>query len=184
MQLSGRLTHLIERETVLGATFGGFLSANGARSWFADSQVRLNAGQGWSLAAAWRQGWTNISPGGTRIGSDHLRSSAWSFDLTKSGLFGQRDRFGLRLAQPLRVTGGGLTVHLPVSYDYATLLAGYADQRINLAPGGHETDLEAAWSLPIRGGTLATNLYWRGQPGNIAAAPDDVGAAIRLTLGL
>jgi subtilisin family serine protease len=184
LALSGRVTNLIERDTVLGASFNGFLGTNGARSWFADTQAQLDAGKGWMVSAAWRNGWTRVGPGGTRLGADHLRTSAWSFDVTKAGLFGRRDRFGVRVAQPLRVTRGGFNVHLPTSYDYATLTAGYADQRINLAPSGHETDIEAVWSVPLRNGTLSSNLYLRKQPGNIAAAPDDVGAAIRLTFGL
>ena len=184
LKLAGRVTNLLESDTVLGGTFTGFLGAKGAQSWFADSQADLRLGKGWGLAAAWRRGWTQVGPGGARLGRDHLRTSAWSLDLTKAGLFRARDRFGLRMAQPLRVTGGGFDVHLPVSYDYATRSAGFADQRINLTPSGRETDIEAAWSVPLRNGSLSTNIYWRNQPGNVAAAPNDIGAAIRLSWGL
>jgi hypothetical protein len=63
-------------------------------------------------------------------------------------------------------------------------VTGTATSIINLAPTGREIDAEAAWARPLGAGWLSANLYWRTQPGHIAAAPDDLGAAIRFTLGL
>ena len=34
-----------------------------------------------------------------------------------------------------------------------------------------------------QGGWLTSNLYWRRDPGNFASLPDDVGGAVRFTLG-
>jgi hypothetical protein len=43
---------------------------------------------------------------------------------------------------------------------------------------------DSVWSTRIGRGSVSTNLFWRRDPGNIAAAPDDAGVAVRYTLGL
>ena len=59
----------------------------------------------------------------------------------------------------------------------------YADQRLNLAPTGREIDLEASYARMLLGGRIDANLFWRRDPGNFAAAPDDKGAALRWRVG-
>ena len=56
--------------------------------------------------------------------------------------------------------------------------------RLKLAPDGREIDGEAAYARPVGSGFLSLNSFWRKEAGNIAAAPDDIGAAVRFTLGL
>ena len=54
---------------------------------------------------------------------------------------------------------------------------------MTLAPSGREVDIEARYSRPFAGGDLQANLYWRRDPSNIAALPDDRGVALRYALG-
>lgn len=182
--LSVRATNLIERETVLGGRFDAFYGSPGARSWFADLGASWTPARDWTLSAAWRQGWTRIGAGGARLGTDRLRSSAWSFDASKARLFTADDRLGLRIAQPLRVSGGGFDLTLPTSYDIWSGATTTRVSRLNLAPTGREIDVEAAYARALWGGFVSGNLFWRNDPGNIEAAPSDVGAAVRFTLGL
>jgi subtilisin family serine protease len=182
--LSARATYVSEGNTLLGARFDGFLGANGARTWFADVSADVALGSDWQASAALRQGFTRIGAGGARLGTDHIRSSSWSFDVSKSHLFDPSDRFAFRIAQPLRVTGGGFDVTLARSYDYATTLTTFGTQRVNLTPKGREIDVEALYAREMAGGLLSANLYFRRDPGNFATAPGDYGAAIRFTLGL
>ncbi len=167
LRLSGGLSRLDEGRTLLGARFGPLFGVNGGTTWFADSRADWRLGGGWSLAAAGRMGWSGVAD---------LRTSAFSIDLAKGG-------FTLRLAQPLRVDSGGFDLRLPVGYDYATGAVTLADQRLNLSPDGRELDLEASYSRLLLGGRLDANLFWRREPGHYAAAPDDVGAAMRWRLG-
>lgn len=94
------------------------------------------------------------------------------------------DRLAFRIAQPLRVSSGGLNLNLPDSYDYTSLTATSANRFLSLAPSGREIAREVSWSVPIAGGHLGTNLYWRTEPGHRAAVGDDLGIAIRFALGL
>ncbi len=174
---------LAEEATVLGAKFGPIYGGQGARSLFFDAGASTKLGAGWSLGAQWRQGWTWADTGGRIAGGSLLKSNAWSLDASRSGVFTGNDSLSFRIAQPLRVATGGLNLNLPVDYDYATLTPQYGLRTLNLAPEGREIDAEAAWRVPLGAGTVTTNAFYRKDPGNIAAMPDDIGAAIRFTLG-
>jgi hypothetical protein len=179
LRLTGGVTRLTEDRTTLGAHFGPLFGGGGSSSWFADLRADWRVGGGWSLAAAARQGWTRAPAAGLMTGGATIRSNAFSLDLAKTGVFGSGDRFGFRLAQPLRVASGGLGLRLPISYDYESGAVGYAQQRLNLAPTGREIDMEASYARMLLGGRMDANLFWRRDPGNFAAAPDDMGAAFR-----
>ncbi len=80
---------------------------------FLDVEARHDFGGGWSTGLAARRGWTSFAGGSFETG-------AYGIDLTKTGLLGDGDQFGLRIAQPLRVEHGGFAMLLPTAYDYAT----------------------------------------------------------------
>ena len=172
-----------EKDTVLGARFGSVYGGGGATSLFVDAGARFDLGRGWDVGGQWRQGWTWATPGGRIEAGSLLKSSAWSLDAGKLGVLGARDSFALRVSQPLRVSSGGLALNLPIGYDYATLATEYGVRNLNLAPNGREIDVEGVYGVPLSAGRLTTNVYYRRQAGNIAAMPDDIGGAIRFTLG-
>jgi len=163
------------------ATLGGTVNPNGqATSWFLDAGLRWEMGQGWTLGGSLRKGWTMADVRGGLSGNGSIRTNAFAGDIGKTGIFGRFDSFGLRLAQPLRVASGGIDLRLPTNYDYDTLsVSEWTTQRLNLAPTGREIDLEARYGLPLWGGGLQTNLFWRKDPGNYADLSDDVGGALR-----
>jgi hypothetical protein len=147
-----------------------------------DLAADVAAGGGWTIGARWRQGWTRAAPGITAIAAGRLTSDAFAVDASGRGVFLRGDRLGLRIAQPLRVSSGSYRLSLPVAYDYASGGVGYAERRLDLAPDGRERDVELAYGRKFGPGWIDTNLYVRREPGNIAAAPADLGAALRLTM--
>lgn len=178
------LARLSERNTVLGAQFDTSLGAARATSWFVDTGARIEIGEGWSFGGSARQGWTTPVLRGGFAGDGSIRTSAFSADIGKEGLFG-RDTAGLRIAQPLRVTSGGIDLSLPTYWDYAAgQVTSWTAQRLNLAPQGREIDVEARYAFSLGGGDLQTNLFWRRDPGNWATLPDDYGVALRYSVGL
>jgi hypothetical protein len=177
-------TRLAEYDTVLGARFGDALGATRATSWFLDAAARWDMGGGWTLGGSLREGWTMADVRGGLSGSGLIRTNAFAGDVGKTGIFGRFDSFGLRLAQPLRVASGGIDLRLPTDYSYDTLSVDeWTTQRLNLAPTGRELDMEARYGLPLFGGALQTNLFWRKDPGNFAYLSDDVGGAVRWSTG-
>jgi Subtilase family len=168
LALTGRLTQMNERETVLGARFLSALGGDGATSWFADARAALVPATNWRLGAAFQRGWTSIPVGEAR-GQSTLTTQALAFDVMRTSLLTRGDSLAVRWSEPLRVTTGGIN------------LIGF--NMINLAPSGHERDLEAVYARALGPGWLTLNSYWRQQPGNFAAAPDDFGVAARYSFG-
>jgi hypothetical protein len=176
-------TRMDERDTVLGARFDAALGATRAATWFVDAKARFDAGNGWSLGGSMRQGWTRAAVRGGLSGDGLVRTNAFAADIGKDGVLGH-DSLGLRVAQPLRVARGGIDLGLPTYFDYTSnTVTDWTTQRLNLAPQGRELDVEMRYGVPAFGGGLDTNLFWRRDPGNFAALPNDYGMAMRYSLG-
>ncbi|MEO7814773.1 MAG: S8 family peptidase [Sphingomicrobium sp.] len=175
--VSAGISRLDEEHSLLGGRVGkAFGGAGNASSLFLDLEARREFGAHIVASASARHGWTNFSGGS-------FQSGAYAFDLSKWGVFGSDDRIGLRIAQPLRIEQGGFALMLPTAYDYGSGSATETLSRFSLSPSGREIDSEVSYSRPFAGGWLGGNLYLRRQPGHIAKANADVGAAVRYTLG-
>ncbi|GAA4709009.1 S8 family peptidase [Sphingomonas lutea] len=176
--LSGGISRLEERQSLLGGRMGAMLGGGGSTSFFVDLEARRELGRGWSAGVSARRGWTDFAAG-------RFQTGAYGFDLAKLGVLGAHDRLGLRIAQPLRVERGGFAALLPTAYDYATTSATHSVTHMSLAPSGREIDGEISYGSTLFGGRglLGGNLFYRRQPGHIANSRDDAGAAIRFTLG-
>jgi hypothetical protein len=172
-------TSLHEADTLLGARFGGGLGAARATTRFVDARARWTLGEGWSLGASARRGWSDAALRGGYRGNGTLVTSAYAADIGKNGVFGN-DSIGLRIAQPLRVASGGVDYLLPTHYDYATdSVTDWTQQRLNLAPTGREVIVEARYRVAMPGGDIQTNLFWRRNPGNFSGLAPDYGMAVR-----
>jgi hypothetical protein len=170
------LSRLDEQRTLLGGRMGPLFGVPGSNSLFLDMEARRDFGNGWAATIMGRRGWTDFAGG-------RFESGAYSFDLAKFGLVNGRDRLGLRIAQPLRVERGGIAMMLPTSYDYATESETNTLSRLSFTPSGRELDAELSYSTSLGRGWLGANLFARRQPGHIASADADLGAAIRYGLG-
>jgi len=177
-RLSLSLSRLDERQTLLGGRMSNVLGGGGSKTTFLDAEARHDFGGGWSTTLTARRGWTGFAAG-------KFQTGAYAFDLGKTGVLGSGDRIALRLAQPLRVEHGGFAMLLPTSYDYTTGMATSTFEQMSLQPSGRELDTELSYGSSLLDGNawLGGNLFYRRQPGHIANAPGDAGAAIRFTLG-
>lgn len=177
------LSWLDEDRTVLGSYFHEALGGGGARTLFADASATWRFSDDWRLGGALRQGWTRADRVGTIGAGSNFVSRSWSLDVSRKAVFSRDDSFGVRLSQPLRVESGGLALNLPVGYDYATLTPTYGTRFVSLAPGGNELDGEIAWAGRLFGGSAMASLFYRRDPGHLAATPDDKGVALRWSRG-
>ena len=173
---------LRESDSLLGARLGPMFSAGGATSLVGDAGVMLDMRNDWQISVNWRRMWTRADQHGL-IAGGALWSTAFSFDVAKANMVQPGDRAALRVAQPLRVARGGIDLMLPVAHDYTTGRTDFGRRTYNLAPTGRELVVEASYALSLLGGDLIANLWWRQDPGHIAAMPDDRGAALRFTMG-
>lgn len=168
-----------EQATMLGGVFGPAFGVGGARTYLIDGQARMDFGPHWTVAGQMRQGWTQAQLSGGLATGGVILSRSFAVDVMGKNLMRRGDRLGLRMSQPLRVEGGGLRLMVPVDYDYASRTATLAARQFGLSPNGREIDLEANYGVRLLGGWIDTNLFWRRQPGHIAAQPHDVGMAVR-----
>ena len=112
-------------------------------------------------------------------GINHARVLIIATDgVEQAELTAPRDALRKAGAGPNRVSGGGLNLSLPTSYDYATQTAQWATNTLSLAPTGRELTAELAWHTPLLGGSGSANLFWRKDPGHYANLPDDKGVGI------
>jgi hypothetical protein len=172
------LSRLDEKQTLLGGRLGGVLGGGGATSLFLDTEARHSFGGGWSADLTARRGWTTFNGG-------RFQTDAYAFDLSKVGVLGHGDRLAFRIAQPLRVEHGGFAMMLPTSYDYSTGEATDSLTTMSLRPSGREIDGELSYGANLFDGIgwLGGNLFYRRDPGHISNSRDDVGGAIRFSLG-
>ena len=169
-----------EDATLLGSSFqSALVGRGGADSIFVDMAAGWDAAPGWRFGASMRHGFTRPRTGGQMAGAAMLRTSGWSIDAVRSGIFAQQDRLALRVSQPLRVESGALALNLPVAYDYVSESATMGISRLSLSPSGREIATELSWEGPIWGGTAAASLFARRDPGHIASASADLGAGLR-----
>ncbi|MCL6698947.1 S8 family serine peptidase [Sphingomonas sp. NSE70-1] len=170
------LSRLEEKETLLGGRLGSLYGSVGSSSLFLDAEARQKLGSGWTATIMGRRGWTQFDSG-------EFTTAAYSFDLAKYGMLRRDDRLGFRIAQPLRVESGGISMLLPTGYDYSSGIATSSTQRLGFAPSGREIDAELSYSTSLGRGWLGANFFARRQPGHVAVADPDLGAAIRYSLG-
>ena len=182
-RLSLGASRLSEGSTILGARFADVFASGGSRTLFADASAKVGLGAGLEAFAGYRRGWTSLAGTGPLVEKGRLRTEAFAFDLSRAGLFAASDRLAVRLMQPLRVASGGFDLDMPVGYDYATGTARLERRFFNLAPTGREIDYEVAYGLELLGGRLDVNGFLRTDPGHVEAMGNDIGAAIRFTLG-
>src|SRR6185437_7289167 len=172
------LSRLNETDTVLGGRMASALGGGGSNSLFLDAEARHDFGRGWTGTLTARRGWTDFNGG-------KFQTDAYSFDVAKVGVLGTSDTLAFRIAQPLRVDHGGFGMLLPTSYDYFTQTATDSFQTMSLTPSGREVDGEVSYGKDLLGGNawLGGNVFYRRDPGHIANSPNDLGAAIRFSLG-
>ncbi|MEL6238231.1 MAG: peptidase S8, partial [Pseudomonadota bacterium] len=166
-----------EEETLLGGHFNPSLGFRGAQTMFLDAEASRRFGA-WRVGGAVRYGITQPRGSAQIADGSQLMSNAWSVDVSRAHFTSLGATLGLRVSQPLRVTGGSLSFDLPVAYDYATETPILGRQSLNLSPEGREIMTEIAWSAPVLFGYARASMFHRSEPGHIAGAPEDVGGLI------
>ncbi|WP_260482867.1 S8 family peptidase [Sphingomicrobium flavum] len=167
---------LDESDTFLGGRLDALFDRGGAMTRFVDLEWHQQLGRDVSVTIGAKRGWT-------RGDALALTTDAYRFDLAMDNVWGAGDRLGLRVSQPLRVAAGGMEFNLPTAWDWQSETATFSDVLVPFSPSGRELVGEMTYSTRLFGGSLIGNLYYRKDPGHVAAASDDKGAAIRWSWG-
>jgi len=181
--LSAGVSLLNESASALGARFSPIYGAQSARSFFARLGASVDPVAGLTLSASWQRGWTRAAAGGVLTRGGSLASQSWSADIAGRDMFAPGDLIGLRISQPLRVTASRFQLLLPDQWDWEKEIATTRAATLDLVPRGRQRDYELSYGHGIGPGWLGANLYLRRDSGNIAAMPDDLGMALRWSVG-
>ena len=171
-----------EQGSILGARMASGVAAR-ADSLFLDASARLALDARWELGASWRGGQTWASVPGLTSGRSVISTQAWAVDVSRKGAFSEDGRIALRLSQPLRVSGGGLSLLLPTGWSYADRQASFSQRHLSLVPTGRELTGEINLQEPLWGGWASASLFARRESGHYAAAPVDAGVGLRWSRG-
>lgn len=172
--LRAKISELREEHTVLGGTFSAVFGNGKSRTTFAEVRTTFGIRNGWSAYIETRRGWTQFAAGA-------FRSSAHAVAVLKKGVWAGDDSLLFKVSQPLRIEAGGLSLELPISYDYDSTTAIVGHSRFSLSPSGRERILEAAYERPLVSGVWGLNAFLRHNPGHAEHASADIGAAFHLS---
>jgi Subtilase family len=181
------LGSLQEDKSLLGAFGSGAMGLSGnAQTTFLTVAASHNWSQDVRLAAMATTGYTSgLTGSGESLvdGASGIQTLAWSFGVSKSDLYRLGDRVGLTVAMPLRTLSGGLQMTTATAQSQQDGSLQYTTQTLNMAPSGVQTDLELAYTTPLRaGGVLSAMAIANFQPGHDANAPTRLGLGARYHL--
>ena len=164
---------VVERGALFGSRLAAPFGVSGGTTTSAALHAALPLGN-WAVSGEARIGTTRAGLTGSGLVQrlSGLTSTAARFSLTRSPVLGD-DSLSLTIAQPLRAGGAALLA-----------LGGDTLHAARLAPSGRELAAELGYARALGPGWLSLGLFWRDQPGHVAAAPPDAGAALRFRLGL
>lgn len=153
-----------ESDSVLGAFSDGALRlGDGARTRYLRLDARLQLGRsalGGPVALYGRglMARTTVPAAANSLITPDgaIASAAFEAGILASDLLAAGDQFGLRVAQPTRVTGGMVSITEITGRDYASDSLTAAQSRATLAPSGQETDYEIAYGRNFTNGLAVT----------------------------
>jgi hypothetical protein len=167
-----------ENGTVLGsAGEGAFAFGNAADTAFTGLTFDARLGWGFSAFGGAEIGRTSVdaADGSLVTGLSGVTTTALNLGIAKERVFGDDDRLGLVLSQPLRVAGGRARLTLPTSRELDGTVH-FTETSQEIAADGREIDLQLGYTVPVgeRASVTAAGLL-RMQPDNIRdAEPEQV----------
>lgn len=173
---------LRESGSLLGSLQGSALALNtAARTSFASFSLGYALAPQLSLvgmaSAGHTAGFRNADSLVTQVSS--VGTVAYSVGLAARQLFDSRDRFGLTLTVPTKVTDGALSLAGALVQREDGALS-YVNRTLNLAPSATERDLEMTYARPLTGlAKLSGALMLRVHPGHDASSPRDLLLGLR-----
>lgn len=179
LTLEGGVAYLREEGEMLGAAGQGLLAIGRAETVQASIGARFALSPDTMLFARYDRAVTRAGNTGALIDSADVASDSWAVGLIGQDAALPGDHWGISAYQPLAGRGGEMVLARPLGRSSDGIV--YGDTvAVGLDGGGREVDLEAFYALPVgERGLFGVNLLYVSQPGNSAAAPDEVLGMLR-----
>jgi hypothetical protein len=160
------LGELDENGSLFGGSSGGPLSVDEARTTALGLSARYQISRGVALVGDYSEGVTRVkdSPSSLIGNFSTLRTRSFGLGLVADSLFTSKDRFGVAVSQPLRVTQGSAVLDVPVAIDASGNITREQDA-ISLTPPGTENDLEAFYKVALgKRSDISTYFLYQSEP--------------------
>ncbi len=182
LQLSLGYSRIDEDEAFLGTSGSGAFGEDASASTnMITLRGDLDVGAGFSLFASG-------SLAQTEVGGDQgmlqdwntVQSEAFAVGITRNRVFGEHDRMGFMVGQPLRVADAEATLDTPAARDMDGNVV-RSQERVDMAPDGREINFQLSYHTPLsKRFTLGSWFMFRHEPGHDAEADDDYAAGLRV----
>ena len=166
--LALRLSEIREKGSLLGGASGGVLSVSQSKTTALGLTANHRVFDKLSLFANYTHGFTNVDEQRGSFLQDFsgLQSHSYSLGLLGKDLFNYKDKAGIAISSPMRVSDGDVTLIVPHSIDYSSGGSiSRSSTRINMSDAPVEMDFEAFYNMSVNRNTdIGTYLTYRDTP--------------------
>ena len=156
-----------------GSTSGAFGTTANTTTAFTGMTLQAELAEGLHLIGGMEFGQSNATQTASALNVQYgtLSSESFHAGLVQDGIFSKTDKAGFVVSQPLRVSGGNVSVDVPVSRDLLGDIQ-TSQTTTTAADSGHEMDLQGFYSMHEASGIkFDAGVLLRMQPDNVRTAP-------------
>ena len=166
-----------------GSTSGAFGETQNTMTMFAGMSAEAKLAEGINLIGGFEMGQSNASQTGSALNVKYgtLTSTSFHLGVVADNVFGKNDKVGFVVSQPLRVSGGNVSVDVPTARDFDGNVF-TTHETVGAKDNGHETDMQAFYALTqTKNSSFDVGVLVRMQPDNVSTAPSDKIGLARFT---
>jgi hypothetical protein len=173
-----------ENGRILGGSSGGaFGQTDSTTSYFAGLDMETELAEGVHLIGGMEFGQSTAKQSASALNVQYGTISSQSFHMgvVTDGVITKNDKVGFVVSQPLRVSGGNVSVDVPEERDFSgNIITDH--ETVGAADNGHEMDFQTFYALhSTKSTSFDAGVLVRFQPDNVrTAAPEAIGI-MRLT---
>lgn len=183
--LSLRLSEISENGSLLGGASNGVLSVSRAKTTALGLTANHKLLDKLSLFANYTHGFTNVDEQRGSFLQDFsgLQSHSYSVGLLGNNLVNYKDKAGIAISSPMRISDGGVTLVVPHSIDYSTGSVYRTSDRLDMSDAPAGLDFETFYNMPVnRYADVGTYFTYRDRPAT--ETNDDNEIAVFATVGV
>ena len=158
-----------EDRSMLGTSFNGaYGHLNDSLTYFSGVSSSFNL-LNFKVLASYYYGITdpNLSQKGLIQKVGRISSSSFNLSFFKSGFISNKDNFGFRISQPLRVDSGEVNFSIPYKRNVNRKVL-FRDFSGSISPTGRQIDLEFIYNSPLKRGNIISRMGLIKDSGNIS----------------
>ena len=165
-----------ENDRVLGgSTSGAFGETNNTTTYFGGLNFEAEVSTGLHFIGGVEFGSSSASQSSSALNVHYgtLTSESFHAGLVSDGVFDKSDKMGFVVSQPLRVSGGNVSLDVPEARDFSGNIIS-SHETVGAEDNGHETDLQGFYAIhQTKSSSIDAGVLVRLQPDNVKGAPTE-----------